>query len=93
MTQEKKACLVTGASSGIGKGIEQYLQQDGGFHVIATGRRKDRLQAGIFPENESSIFLHKILGFNIVGVRQKIGKHNGVWRDVILMERRSNSIN
>jgi len=51
------------------------------------------LQTGVFPENESSIFLHKILGFQIVGVRQGLGKHNGVWRDVVLMEKRSNVIN
>ena len=47
------------------------------------------LQAGIFPENEASINLHKKCGFKIVGTREKIGKMNGIWRDVILMERRS----
>jgi len=47
------------------------------------------LQAGIFPENEISINLHKKCGFRIVGVREKIGKMNGIWRDVVLMERRS----
>lgn len=47
------------------------------------------LQGGIFPENEQSIFLHKSCGFRIVGRRERIGKMNGVWRDVVLMERRS----
>jgi L-amino acid N-acyltransferase YncA len=50
------------------------------------------LQAGIFPENKSSIALHKKKGFRVVGVRERIGKMNGVWRDVILLERRSESI-
>ena len=52
------------------------------------------LQAGIFPENESSLQLHKKLGFQEVGLRTKIGKMSygpmaGKWRDVVLIERRS----
>jgi L-amino acid N-acyltransferase YncA len=47
------------------------------------------LQAGIFPENESSIALHEACGFRKVGRRERIGKLGDVWRDVILMERRS----
>lgn len=47
------------------------------------------LQAGIFPENEKSIHLHKKCGFKIVGTRNKLGQMHGVWRDVLLMERRS----
>jgi L-amino acid N-acyltransferase YncA len=47
------------------------------------------LQAGVFPENEASIALHKAWGFREVGYREKIGQMNGHWRDVILLERRS----
>lgn len=47
------------------------------------------LQSGIFPENIASILLHKSCGFREVGVREKIGKLDGNWRDVVLMERRS----
>lgn len=47
------------------------------------------LQAGIFPENEASIRLHKRAGFRTVGVRERVGQMNGRWRDVVLMERRS----
>lgn len=47
------------------------------------------LQAGIFPENAASIALHTKCGFRQVGIREKIGKLHGVWRDVVLMERRS----
>ncbi|MGM9988660.1 MAG: GNAT family N-acetyltransferase [Bacillaceae bacterium] len=50
------------------------------------------LQAQIFPENIASIKLHKKLGFREVGRRERIGKLDGVWRDVILLERRSNKI-
>ena len=47
------------------------------------------LQAGIFPENTASIELHQRAGFRVVGVREKIGSMDGRWRDVVLMERRS----
>jgi phosphinothricin acetyltransferase len=47
------------------------------------------LQAGIFPENYSSLALHKKNGFREVGRRERLGMLNGVWRDVILLERRS----
>lgn len=46
------------------------------------------LQAGIYPENQTSIDLHKKLGFREVGYREKIGKMENIWRDVILLERR-----
>jgi L-amino acid N-acyltransferase YncA len=47
------------------------------------------LQAGIFPENAASIALHRRCGFRAVGVRERIGRQGGVWRDVALFERRS----
>ncbi|MBO9616944.1 MAG: N-acetyltransferase [Dyadobacter sp.] len=47
------------------------------------------LQAQIFPENRASIALHLRHGFRQVGYREKLGKHNGVWRDVLFLERRS----
>ena len=47
------------------------------------------LQAGIFPENVGSVRLHKGFGFREVGVRERIGRMNGIWRDTLLLERRS----
>jgi L-amino acid N-acyltransferase YncA len=47
------------------------------------------LQAGIFPENEASVRMHEKLGFRIVGRREKIGKMDAVWRDTVLLEKRS----
>ena len=47
------------------------------------------LQAGMFPENTGSVALHKSCGFREVGRRERIGKLNGIWRDTILLERRS----
>jgi L-amino acid N-acyltransferase YncA len=51
------------------------------------------LQTGIFPENVSSIGLHKACGFREVGIRERIGQRYSVWRDVVLMERRSKVVN
>jgi L-amino acid N-acyltransferase YncA len=47
------------------------------------------LQSGIFQENEPSIKLHEKCGFRVLGYREKIGQRDGVWRNVVLMERRS----
>lgn len=46
------------------------------------------VQAGIFPENTASVHLHDACGFRVVGTRERIGTLNGVWRDVLLLERR-----
>ena len=50
------------------------------------------LQAGIFPENIGSLRIHEKAGFRTLGIREKIGKQNGVWRDTVLLERRSKTI-
>ena len=47
------------------------------------------IQTGIFPENEVSLRLHERVGFAVVGRRKRLGKLHGVWRDVLLLERRS----
>jgi L-amino acid N-acyltransferase YncA len=47
------------------------------------------IQTGIFPENEGSVALHERVGFRVVGRRERLGKLDGDWRDVLLLERRS----
>ncbi|MFD7984885.1 GNAT family N-acetyltransferase [Kitasatospora indigofera] len=47
------------------------------------------VQSGIFPENTASLALHRRAGFRVIGTRERIGRHHGVWRDVVLVERRS----
>jgi L-amino acid N-acyltransferase YncA len=47
------------------------------------------LQAGIFPENGASVAIHERAGFRQIGRRERIGRQNGVWRDTLLLERRS----
>ena len=70
-----------------GRGIGLLLLSE----LVAASERNGiwTLQAGIFPENEASIAIHKKAGFRIVGVRERLGCMDGRWRDVVLMERRS----
>jgi L-amino acid N-acyltransferase YncA len=70
-----------------GRGIGRALVTE----LIASAERAGiwTLQAGIFPENASSVGLHHACGFRTVGVRERLGRQHGVWRDVLLVERRS----
>ena len=47
------------------------------------------LQTSIFPENRASISLHHSAGFRTIGIREKIAQLDGIWRDTVLLERRS----
>ncbi|MGW1553900.1 N-acetyltransferase family protein [Streptomyces sp. NPDC002346] len=47
------------------------------------------IQSGIFPENTAGLAVHARAGFRIIGTRERIGRHHGVWRDTVLVERRS----
>ncbi|MDQ2856113.1 MAG: N-acetyltransferase family protein [Acidobacteriota bacterium] len=67
---------------GVGRALLEKLVEESEQNGIWT------LQASIFPENQSSIALHRSCGFREVGRRERIGKLKGVWRDTILLERR-----
>lgn len=62
--------------------------------LIAESERNGiwTLQASIFPENTASVKLHLRCGFREVGRRERIAVLNGVWRDTLLFERRSNNV-
>ncbi|MBV6645689.1 MAG: N-acetyltransferase [Cyclobacteriaceae bacterium] len=79
---------VTAAKSGNGIGYKllRSLIHFAEDHNIWT------LQAGIFPDNHSSMHIHKKAGFRLVGIREKLGKRDGEWKDVALLERRSSTI-
>ena len=76
----------TGRGRGTGRALLQALIAESEKNGIWT------LQAGIFPENSASVNLHLKCGFREVGRRERIGKLNGVWRDTLLLERRSKSV-
>ena len=91
--------LARSAYSGVA-GVSVYVSASargrgvGGALLRALVEESERagiwtLQARIFPENVASVALHKSCGFRTVGIRERLGKLNGVWRDVLLMERRS----
>jgi phosphinothricin acetyltransferase len=68
---------------GVGRALLNRLIADSELAGIWT------LQAGVMAENEASLALHRSCGFREVGRRERIGKHGDVWRDVVLLERRS----
>ncbi|MCM3576369.1 N-acetyltransferase family protein [Mesobacillus subterraneus] len=71
----------------IGRGIGSLLLKS--LIEISEQNGFWTLQSSIFPENEGSIKLHINNGFRVMGRRERIGKMDGVWRDTILLERRS----
>ena len=78
------------AASVRGRGIGRALLD----RLVTASEREGvwTLQASMFPENTSSVRLHKACGFREVGYRERIGQMKGVWRDTILMERRSDIV-
>jgi phosphinothricin acetyltransferase len=71
---------------GVGKKLLQVLIRESEKNNFWT------LQAGIFPENIASVKIHEQCGFRIIGTREKIGQSNGLWRDTLLLERRSKTV-
>ncbi len=50
------------------------------------------LYSSTFPENKASIALQKKFGFREIGYREKVSEQHGVWRDTVLLERRSKAV-
>ncbi len=73
----------TARGRGVGLGLLKVLVEESERAGFWT------LQAGIFAENAASLNLHERCGFRVVGKRVKIGCLGGVWRDTVLLERRS----
>jgi L-amino acid N-acyltransferase YncA len=71
---------------GIGRRLLERLVVDAERSGIWT------IETGIFPENEASVALHLRCGFRVVGTRERLGRLDGVWRDVLFLERRSKEI-
>lgn len=71
---------------GIGRALLERLVESTEANGIWT------IQTGIFPENLASVHVHQLVGFEVVGRRKRLGKLAGVWRDVLLMERRSSLV-
>jgi phosphinothricin acetyltransferase len=78
------------AEAARGRGVGRAL-----LETLVAGSERDgiwTLQAGIFPENRASLALHHGCGFRTVGIRERIGRLDGAWRDVVLLERRSEEV-
>jgi phosphinothricin acetyltransferase len=75
------------ATAARGRGVGRLLL--GALVDVAEAAGVWTLQSGIFPENAASLALHARLGFRVVGRRERVARHHGTWRDVLLVERRS----
>jgi L-amino acid N-acyltransferase YncA len=75
------------AAAARGRGVGRALLEAMVHASEATGVWT--LQTGIFPENAASLALHEGCGFRVLGVRERLGRHLGRWRDVVFLERRS----
>lgn len=74
-------------ASQLGKGIGKRLL--GAFVEASEAAGFWTLQSSIFPENRASIAIHLACGFRILGRRKRVAMLNGVWRDTVMVERRS----
>jgi L-amino acid N-acyltransferase YncA len=68
---------------GVGRALLERLVGDADEAGIWT------IQTSIFPENRASLALHERCGFRVVGTRERIARRDGIWRDTVLLERRS----
>ena len=68
---------------GVGSGLLDALVDSAERDGIWT------LQTSVFPENGASLALLRRFGFRVVGTRERIGRLHGIWRDTVLVERRS----
>jgi L-amino acid N-acyltransferase YncA len=71
---------------GIGRALLERLVEETEAAGLWT------LQASVFPENRASVALHHRCGFRTVGVRERIARLDGAWRDTVLLERRSEAV-
>jgi phosphinothricin acetyltransferase len=71
----------------LGRGIGTKLMQ----MVIESAETNGiwTLYTSLFPENEASVKLHKKFGFREVGTREKIARLDDIWRNTLILERRS----
>jgi phosphinothricin acetyltransferase len=70
-----------------GRGVGRALLEEQCRRADAAGLWT--IQAGILAGNDASVALHERCGFRLVGVRERIAQKRGVWRDVVVLERRS----
>lgn len=78
------------SASARGQGVGRFLLRETIRAAEANGIWT--LQGSVFPENVASLRMCTAAGFRQVGRRKHIAKLNGLWRDTILLERRSDRI-
>ena len=74
----------------LGKGIGSRLMAA----LVETSESEGiwSLYSSIFAENRATLRLHLRQGFREVGFRERIARHNGRWRNTLILERRSTTV-
>jgi L-amino acid N-acyltransferase YncA len=83
VAEESVYVTASARGAGVGRALLERLISESEQAGIWT------IQTGVFPENEASLRLHERVGFRALGTRERLGRLNGVWRDVVFLERRS----
>ncbi len=83
-------CSVYVAQAARGQGVGRSLLAE--LIVASESAGIWTIQAGVFPENQASLRLHAGAGFRVIGTRERLGKRDDVWRDVVFLERRSPNV-
>lgn len=78
------------AAAARGRGVGHLLLAGLVRRAEATGIWT--IQANCFADNRASVALHESCGFRVVGVCERIARKNGVWRDTVILERRSAAV-
>jgi phosphinothricin acetyltransferase len=75
------------ASNHRGKGVGQELMAA----LVEASENSGvwSLYSSIFPENRATLRLHLRQGFREVGIRERIARQGGRWRNTMILERRS----
>jgi phosphinothricin acetyltransferase len=75
------------AAAARGRGLGRRLLAE----LVASSERHGiwTLFGSTFPENAASLRAQAACGFRVMGRRERIAQHHGVWRDTVITERRS----
>jgi L-amino acid N-acyltransferase YncA len=84
---ENSVYVAAGARGrGVGRALLEELVRRADVAGIWT------VQAHMFADNAASRALHESCGFRLVGIRERLARKHGIWRDTALLERRSPSV-
>ncbi len=63
--------------------VDEWSELDGCLEALVEAEAAwiRTIQSGIFSEDTVGLAVHSRAGFRVIGTRELIGRHHGVWRD------------